>query len=174
LTAASPGADVFFFDEARFGLKPAVGRRWARRGGRTVAVVRPGYKNFYAHGAVCPATGEDFTLVLPRVCTALMQVFLDQMAGHLCGRECILVMDRAGWHVSKELRVPPNITIVLLPPYSPELNPVERLWQWVKRHAIRNRLFLRLEEVMDAVGGCLKSMTAEFLRGICRCGYLSH
>jgi len=163
VTAASPGVPVFFFDEARFGLRPDVGRRWAGPGERPVAVVRTGYLNFYAYSAVCPATGEDFTLLLPRVCTGLMNVFLREMAGHLGGRGCILVMDRAGWHVSKDL---------LLPPYSPELNPVERLWQWVKRHAIRNRLFLRLEEVVCAVERCLKSVTAEFLRGLCRCGYL--
>jgi len=166
--------DVFFFDEARFGLRPALGRKWARRGRRPVAVVRTGYKNFYAYSAVCPTTGEDFTLTLSRVCTGHMQVFLDEMAAHLGGRECILVMDRAGWHVSGDLRVPPNIRVVLLPPHSPELNPVERLWQWVKRHAIRNRLFLRLEQVEEAVDKCLAALAPDFLRGICRCNYLSN
>jgi transposase len=165
---------VFFFDEARFGLRPSVGRRWARRGSRPVAVVRTGYLNFYAYSAVCPETGEDFTLRLSHVRTDVMNIFLREMAASLGGRECILVMDRAGWHVSKDLVVPPNIRIVLLPPYSPELNPVERLWQWVKRHAIRNRLFKCLEEVEVAVDKCLESMTPDFLRGICRCNYLLH
>ena len=174
MTAASPGVPVFFFDGARFGLRPALGRRWAKRGGRPVAVVRTGYLNFYAYSAVCPATGEDFTLLLPRVCTALMNVFLEQMADFLGGRECILVMDRAGWHVSKDLVVPPNIRIVLPPPYSPELNPVERLWQWLKRHAILNRLHLTLDGVTDAVEGCLRSATAPFLKSLCRCNYLLH
>jgi hypothetical protein len=164
-----PGAAVFFFDEARSGTKPALGRRWARRGERPIATVRPGYKNFYVYGAVCPGTGEDLTLTMPAVNTAAMNVFLAQLAG----RECILVMDRAGWHVSKELEVPPGIEIVLLPPYSPELNPVERLWQWVKRHAIRTRLHLPLESVMDAVEGCLRAFSAPFLMSICRCDYLS-
>jgi transposase len=81
-------------------------------------------------------------------------------------------MDRAGWHTSKGLKVPPNIRIVLLPPYSPELNPVERLWQWLKRHAVRNRLHLTLKSVMDAVERCLRKTTAEFFRSICRCDYL--
>jgi hypothetical protein len=169
---ARPGAAVFFFDEARFGTKPAIGRRWARKGERPIATVRPGYKNFYVYGAVCPATGEDVSLILPGVNTGLMNVFLRHMAEQLGGRECILVMDRAGWHVSKGLEVPPNIEIVLLPPYSPELNPVERLWQWIKRHAVRNRLHLSLESVMDAVEVCLRGLTAPFLMSLCRCNYL--
>ncbi len=165
---------VFFFDEARFGLRPAFGRRWAQKGERPVAVVRTGYLNFYAYSAVCPATGEDFTLRLSRVNTDVMNVFLSEMAAFLGGRECILVMDRAGWHVSKDLRVPPNIRMALLPPHSPELNPVERLWQWVKRHAIRNRKFVCLEEVERVVDKCLGFLTPGFLRRICRCSYLSN
>jgi transposase len=165
---------VFFFDEGRFGLKPALGKRWATMGERPVAAVKPGYSNFWVYSAVCPATGEDLTLVMPRVCTEAMNAFLAEFAAQLAGRECILVMDQAGWHVSKELEVPPNIEIVLLPPYSPELNPVERLWQWIKRHSIRNRLHLTLESVMDAVEGCIRAADALFLRSLCRCGYLSH
>jgi transposase len=137
-------------------------------------VVRPGYRNFYVYSAVCPATGEDFTLLLPWVNTDMMNVFLAGMAERLGGRRCILIMDRAGWHVSKDLGVPPNIRIVLLPPYSPELNPVERLWKWIKRHAVRNRLHLTLESVMDAVGECIKTATPDFFRSICRCSYLSN
>jgi transposase len=101
-------------------------------------------------------------------------------------------MGGAGWHTSKGLKVPPNIRIVLLPPYSPELNPVERLWQRPKlrvrsrkrprlrvrsrkrpkRHAVRNRLHPVLESVMDAVERCLRKTAAEFFRSICRCDYL--
>jgi transposase len=165
---------VFFFDEARFGTKPCFGRMWTRKGRRRVATVKPGYQSFFAYSAVCPATGEDATLFLRRVCTAEMNYFLAHLAGVLGGRECILVMDRAGWHCSKGLEVPPNIEIVFLPPYSPELNPVERLWQWLKRHTIRNRLYLCLEELMDAAQRCMRSATPEFLMSICRCGYLSN
>jgi transposase len=165
---------VFFFDEARFGTKPRFGSMWTRKGGRRVATVAPGYRFFYVYSAVCPETGEDLTLTMPAVNTAAMNVFLAQLAAQLGGRECILVMDRAGWHVSKGLEVPPGIEIVLLPPYSPELNPVERLWQWIKRHSIRNRLHLTLESVMEAVEGCIRAFSAPFLKSICHCGYLSY
>jgi transposase len=174
MAKARADAEVFFFDEARFGTKPSFGKMWAKVGETPVAVVKPGYQSFFAYSAVCPATGEDATLFLPKVNTDTMSYFLAHMADVLKGRECLLVMDRAGWHCSKELKVPPNIEIVHLPPYSPELNPVERLWQWLKRHAIRNRLHLSIEEVMDAAQDCMRTVTAPFLKSVCRCNYLSH
>ena len=69
---------------------------------------------------------------------------------------------------------PPNIEIIYLPPRSHELNPVERLWRWLKMHTIRNRLYPALGEVMDSVQECLNSATPDFLRGLCRCSYLLH
>ena len=165
---------MFFFDEGRFGLKPSFGKMWAKKGGHPVAAVRPGYKNFFAYSAVSPDTGEDVALFLGGVNTETMSYFLAHMAGRLGGRKCLLVMDRAGWHCSKELAVPPGIEIIYLPPRSPELNPVERLWQWLKMHTIRNRLYLALEEVMDSVQECLNSATPDFLKSLCRCNYLLH
>ena len=165
---------MFFFDEARFGLKPVTGRLWAKKGVRPVVHVRPGYGNFYAYSAVCPATGEDVTLFLPRVNTGMMNIFLGELGKALGGRRCLLVMDRAGWHRSADLDVPENIEIVLLPPYSPELNPVERLWAWLKRHALRNRLHLTIDSVMDAAGAAMRMATAPFLKRLCRCDYLLH
>jgi transposase len=165
---------VFFFDEGRFGLMPSLGKMWAQKGGQPVAAVRIAYENFYAYSAVNPDTGEDVTLFLREVNTKTMNHFLAHMSAALGERKCLLVMDRAGWHCSKGLAVPPNIEIVHLPPYSPELNPVERLWRWLKMHTIRNRLYLSIKEVMDSVQECLKSATPDFLKGLCRCSYLLH
>jgi transposase len=167
-----PDAEVFFFDEGRFGFQPVTGRRWARRGVRPSAVVRPGYKNFYAYSAVSPNAGEEITLFLPWVNTTMMKLFLDHLSRALGARSCFLVMDQAGWHRSTELDVPSNIEIVLLPPYSPELNPVERLWQWLKRHSLRNRCHENLETMMDAVQACLQAATPDFFKSLCRCNYL--
>ena len=165
---------MIFFDEARLGLKPVTGRLWAMKGARPLAAVCPGYGNFYVYSAVCPATGEDVTLFMPRVNTGMMNLFLGELGKALGGRRCLLVMDRAGWHRSAGLDVPENIEIVLLPPYSPELNPVERLWAWLKRHALRNRLMHTLDEVMDSLEDAMRRATPDFLKSICRCNYLSH
>jgi hypothetical protein len=170
-----PDATVFFFDEGRFGLKPVVGRRWAKKGLRPIATVRPGYKNFYIYSAVCPKTGEDVSLFLPGVNTEMMNTCLKKLKAALAGRPCILVLDQAGWHRSKDLQIPKGIELVYLPPYSysPEFNPVERLWQRLKRHSLRNRLYHSLEEVMDSVQNCMKTANTTFLKSLCQCNYLS-
>lgn len=169
-----PDADVFFFDEGRFGFQPVTGRRWTRKGVHSITIVRPGYKNFYAFSAVNPNTGEEITLFLPWVNTAMMKLFLDHLSQVLDKRSCFLVMDQAGWHGSADLEIPSNIEIVFLPPYSPELNPVERLWQWLKRHSLRNRCHENLETMMDAVQECLQEATPSFLKNLCRCNYLHY
>ena len=151
---------------------PELGRRWAKKGVRPVAKVRHGYKNFYVYSAVCPGTGENVTLFLPWASTEMMNIFLKEMERRLKGRQCLLILDGAGWHRSKGLAVPPNIELVFLPPYSPELNPVERLWQWLKRHSLRNRFYKALKEAEDAVQECLRSATPEFFKSLCRCNYL--
>ena len=127
-----PESTVFFFDEGRFGLQPVVGRHWGRKGVRPTVVTQTGYENFYMYSAISPATGEDVSLFLPWANTAMMNVFLEAMEEALNGRDSILVLDQAGWHNSQDLRVPKNIELVYLPAYSPELNPVERLWQSLK------------------------------------------
>ena len=91
--------------------------------------------------AVRPTTGEDVTLVLPTVNTAVMQVFLDQLAAcRPADAHLVMVVDGAGWHVSRNLVVPPGMTLVVQPPYSPELNPVERLWLYLRERFLSLRL----------------------------------
>jgi transposase len=172
LIKEKPDTAVFFFDEGRFGQKPHLGRYWAKKGSRPIVTVKPGYQNFYVYSAVCPSTGEDITLFLPWVNTEMMNIFLEHLKETLKGRSCLLILDQAGWHNSKRLKIPTNIELLFLPPYSPELNPVERLWQWLKRHSLRNRFYKDLEEVMDAVQDCMKAATTDFLKSLCRCGYI--
>jgi len=117
-------------------------------------------------------TGEEHSLFLPWVNTTMMNLFLAHLGQALGDRSCLLVMDQAGWHVSDNLKPPGNIELVFLPPYSPELNPVERLWQWLKRHSLRNRCHEDLGSIMDAVQDCLQDATPELLKSLCRCGYL--
>lgn len=119
-----------------------------------------------------PLTGEEVSLFLPWVNTSLMNLFLAHLSRSLGERSCFLVMDQAGWHLSGDLKLPANIELIFLPPYSPELNPVERLWQWLKRHSLRNRCYEDLEAIMDGVQDCLHQATPAFLRSLCRCGYL--
>lgn len=169
---ASPQRKVFFFDESRFGLKPTLGRCWARKGARVSASVNPSYKNFYVYSSVSPVTGEPFHLFLPNVNTQMMNIYLHEMAAAYPDFEIMLVMDQAGWHKAKSLEIPENIRFHWLPPYSPELNPVEKLWQWLKRHICRNRLFFSEEELMNAVAQELLGLEPHKLENLCHCSYL--
>ena len=83
-------------------------------------------------GAVCPERGTGVALALPEVSTVAMNLFLAELAlAGPSGTHAVVVLDRAGWHVSADLAVPPNLTLVHLPPYSPELNPVEKVWRYL-------------------------------------------
>ncbi len=103
--------------------------RWWLKGERAPGLAQQGYQWAYIFSAVRPATGEDFTLVLPVVSAAVMDLFLAQFAATLpADSHAVLVLDGAGWHDQRALTVPDNLTLVSLPAYSPELNPVERIW----------------------------------------------
>ena len=116
-------------DEARLGLKPILRRQWAPRGQRPIAVARPAYEWLWLYAAVHPTSGRIFWLVLPSLNAALMQRFLDEFARtHATpGKRIVMVADGAAAHRATTLRVPERITLVRLPPYTPELNPTERL-----------------------------------------------
>lgn len=163
---------MFFFDEARFGLLPCVGRVWCRRGVKPIASVKPGYSNLYSYTAVNIETGDEFSLLLPHVNTEMMNLYLEHFKKELQDHRVIIVMDQAGWHKSQGLKIPDNIEIVFLPAYSPELNPVERLWQWLKRHFCRNRLFDDLDDLTDTLISAWTHLSPFLLSSICHCNYL--
>ena len=128
--AAHPGerVEVWFEDEARFGQKGTLTTIWAEKGSRPSAPKQTAYANLHVLTAACPATGRAEGLVSERLNTAVVQTFLDGLSATLpAGTHVLLVWDGAGYHVAKRLRVPGNLSVLRLPPYSPELNPVERL-----------------------------------------------
>ena len=105
--------------------------------------IRLGYKNFYLYCATHANNGEHFSLIMPVVNTVCMNVYLEKMSEYLGKKKAILVMDQAVWHKGEALKIPENISIMYLPPYSPEWNPVERLWQYIKSHTLKIK-FTRL------------------------------
>jgi len=169
----SPKRRIMFFDEGRFGLKPTLGREWAKRGGGAPRVpVLPGYRNFYLYSAVDPLSGEHFTLLLPWVNTDMMTFYLHSLAEHFPDEQVWVILDCAGWHRSKKLKIPHSIRLIYLPPYSPELNPVERLWRWLRRSVCRNKLYESLADMELALCDAIRSLLAPFLLSLCHCSYL--
>ena len=107
-----------------------------------------------------PATGQGFALVLPEVSTTAMQVFLDRFGETLAADEhAVMVVDQAGWHTAHALAVPDNITLVLLPPYSPELNPVERVWLFLRERHLSHRLLAGYDAIVDALCSAWNRLT---------------
>jgi transposase len=98
-----------------------------------------------------------------------MNLYLEELSNNLRikDKEAVVIMDGAGWHKSKDLKVPDNIKIEILPPYCPELNPVERLWRYVKDHTIKNKVFDSLEELEDEVCDFIKNLSCEDVISIC-------
>jgi transposase len=131
-TAAESPVRVFCQDESRVGLLPVQRRRVTLSGIKPIGTVQYGFENFYVYGAVEPTTGESFFLELPQLNTANFQIFLNEFAHAYQNTLNIVVMDNGSCHKAKALGIPDNVVCLFLPPYSPELNPVERLWQDMK------------------------------------------
>ena len=139
---ASTAIEVWFADEARVGQKNKIPRRWARRGTRPAAPQDQRTASTSIFGAICPKEGKGAALVLPRCHTEAMNLHLAEIATAVApGAHAALLLDRAGWHLSDRLTVPPNITLVPLPPRCPELNPAENVWQFMRDNWLSNRVF---------------------------------
>ena len=134
--------------------------------------MRTRYKFMYVYAAVSPLTGRSFILYLPWVNTEMMGIYLLNLADAFREKEVLLIMDQAGWHHSRELVVPSAVQIEYLPAYSPELNPVEHLWQYMRNHACRNKLYDSLDDLMDAMTTVLNQMPSGTLKNLCHCSYL--
>lgn len=109
---------------------------------------------------------------LPNVNAVCMSVFLQEFVKEYPDDEIELVMDGAGWHKSKDLQVPNNVKITLLPAYSPELNPVERFWRIIKQNTIRNKIYTTLNQLKHAVAEFLNSLEKTQIQTLCNVAYL--
>jgi len=143
--------EVWFQDEARVGQQGTLTRIWARRGTRPRAPRDTRYQWAYLFGAVCPARGTAAGLVLPLVNTAAMNAHLAEIARSVApGAHALLILDGAGWHGSNALVVPDNLSLLTLPPYSPELNPVENVWAYLRANKLAISVFDSYDEIVDA------------------------
>jgi hypothetical protein len=119
-----------------------------------------------------PGTDNAFALVMPYADTAAMQAFLDRFSGTLAKDDhAVMVLDQAGWHGSNALLVPANITLVPLPAYSPELNPVERVWLYLKERFLSHRLLNDYDAIVDAASNAWNRLVAQAGRIKSLCSY---
>ncbi|MEI9986026.1 MAG: IS630 family transposase [Aliidongia sp.] len=148
--AAGKSIEIWFQDEARIGQKNKITRRWAKRGTRPSAPQDQRTRSTYIFGAICPARGVAAGLILPRCNTAAMALHLDEISKAVApGAHAVLLLDQAGWHLSDKLDIPENITLMPLPSKSPELNPVENIWQFMRDNWLSNRIFRSYDDIVD-------------------------
>jgi transposase len=113
-------------------------------------------------GAICPERGTGAAVVMPRADTQAMRHHLGEIARNLAPKgHAIIVLDPAGWHTTGKLRLPQNLSLLPLPPKSPELNPVENLWQFLRHNNLSNRSFSGYEAIVDAACEAWNSLLAD-------------
>ena len=140
---------LMFQDEARFGRISDVRRCWAPYPLRPLCRAMLTHEYTYAYGAVDVTSGEFDSLILPHVNTACMQIFLDEVGSRHPGERIVMVLDGAGWHAGKALKPPPNMRLLSLPPYAPELNPVEHIWDELREKFFHNLAFDSMDALED-------------------------
>ncbi len=147
--------ELWWQDEARVGQKNKITRRWARKGTRPRAPHDPRTKWAYIFGAICPKKGKGAGLVMPWCDISAMAAHLAEISKAVDpGAHAVVIVDQAGWHMSPKLTIPDNITLLPLPSRSPELNPVENIWQFMRDNWLSNRIF---QSYADIVALCCEA-----------------
>jgi len=126
-------------------------RVWALRGTRPRALRNHRHTSVYLFGAVCPKRGMGAAVVLPHVNVEAMNIHLAEISRQVTvGAHAVLVLDQAGWHTSPKLCVPENISLLSLPPYAPELNPVEQVWAYLRANFLSHRVWNSYDAIVNA------------------------
>ncbi len=161
---------LYFQDEMRVGQKGRLCHRWWTRGRRPPGRQDQRFDWVYVFGAARPDGEMAFGLVMPEVNTAAMQIFLAAFSAALAPDEhAVMVLDRAGWHGARRLEVPPNVTLVALPAYSPQLNPMERVWLYLRERFLSLRVFPDYDTIVDACCAAWNAFAddADRIRSLC-------
>jgi len=148
-------------DEGRFGRISMLRRCWAPRGVRPCVPSQIVREYTYAYAAVSPHDGTMDSLILPEVSERAMSIFLREVSERHPDEFILMVMDGAGWHRAKELSVPKNMALLFLPPYSPELNPVEHIWESIRENWFRNEVFNSMTGVENQLEKALATLEGD-------------
>jgi transposase len=152
-------------DESRVGLQPIRRRRLTARGTKPIGRQQQRFENFYLYGAVAPADGDGYFLGLPKLNTDLFQVFLDTFAQARPHMLNVLLVDNSRCHTAADLVIPANVLLLFQPPYAPELNPAERVWEALK-DALAWECFADVAALQARVVAIVRGWDAALLRSL--------
>ena len=160
--ATATSIEVWFQDEMRVGQKNSLVYQWAKTGSRPRQPKDQRYQNAYLFGAVCPSRDTGVALIMPHADTEAMQAHLDAIGRAVSPlAHALLILDKAGWHTTRKLRPPHNVSLVPLPPACPELNAAENIWQYLRQNYLGNRVFTNYTAILDACQDAWRKLLAE-------------
>lgn len=163
--------NLFFQDESRFGLFTRNGKALTAKGVKPICPFQQVFQSLYLFGAFSPINGESFYLEMSNCDADCFQEYLNEFSKEFPSTYNIITLDNGAFHKAKTLEIPKNIGLVFLPPYSPELNPAENMWEQFKR-AFTNKLHKTLEEVSEFISNFIKTLTAESIKQTCGFDYI--
>ena len=138
--------NLYFQDESRFGLKTHVGKCLTASGVKPIVNYQHAFKNTYLYGSFSPINGDSFVYEIEGTTSEIFFRYLEEFSKYKPDEIKIIIIDNAGFHSMKNYTLPSNILLIRIPPYSPELNPSEKVWQYIKQH-YKNKVFKNLDNV---------------------------
>ena len=160
--ALATSIEVWFQDEMRVGQKNSLVYQWAKKGTRPRQPKDQRYENAYLFGAVCPSRDTGVAIIMPYANTAAMRKHLEEISRAVApGAHAMVLLDQAGWHTTRKLKVPKNLTMVSLPPACPELNAAENVWQYLRQTWLSNTVFENYDAIVDAACDAWRKLTAK-------------
>ena len=157
---------LMFQDEAGFGCINKPKHCWCRKGIRPRLPCHQIREYRYAYGAVDPISGDSCFLVLPTCNTLCINLFLEHLSKSYPDDYIVMVCDGSSWHKSETLEVPENIELMFIPPYTPEMNPIEQIWKELRARGFRNEVFSSLDKVVDRLCATIRNLTADTIKSI--------
>jgi len=163
---------LMFWDEAGFGRINKPKYCWCRKGIRPSVPCHHIREYRYAYGAVEPLIGDSCFLIMPYCNTVCMNLFLEQLSASYPDDYIVLICDGAAWHKSGTLKVFRNIELMFIPPYTPEMNPVEQIWKELRARGFHNEIFQTLGKVVDRLCDTICNLSADTIRSIIGCSWI--
>ena len=165
--------EYYFQDETRFGQKTIATRIWAKKGVKIKYINQNGFLNSWIYGAVNPINGKSHAFILPTLNAVNMQIFIDSFSKKIPkNKHVVMILDGSRAHKNGILHTNKNLTLYFLPPYSPELNPIEILWLFIKKKYLSFKLYNNIEEINERGVWAWNKITPEMIKSICKCDYL--
>lgn len=157
--------NIYAMDESRFGLLSIQRRCLTARGIKPLVPYQHQFKNFYLFGGYSPINGDHYTLELPYCNADCFQQYLNGLSGHKPTEFKIMILDNGAFHKARRLVIPANIALLFLPPYSPELNPAEKIWRYIKDR-LANQIFKTLEDLSVTVMNIIQNLSTQVIHSI--------